>query len=58
MTIPRGLLGKAYKEIFAGIGCVLAWAVSSYFFGWIGFWVAALILLALVINRVTDSEIG
>lgn len=58
MSMPRGLLGKAYKEIFAGIGGVLAWAVSSYWFGWIGFWGFAAVLLALFINRGTDSEIG
>lgn len=50
MTVPPGLVGKAYVPIFAAIGGVLAWAVCSYLFGWIGFLVSAGFLLMLWIR--------
>jgi hypothetical protein len=58
MSIPHGLTGKAYVKTLAAIGAVIALVLSWIFCGWIGLGVCAAAMLAPLINRVTDNEIG
>jgi hypothetical protein len=58
MAVPHGLTGRAYVKTFAAIGAVIALVLSWIFYGWTGLGVCAAAMLALMINRVTDNEIG